>query len=102
MTNADYIQWLEIMVVGCNDLGGMEIEKAIYQNCLKQARTLWRNLPTQRGIPRFSIGQNVENKATGDKGVIKTTEGVSIQHIHKVKWEDGNITKEISTSLYEV
>ena len=48
MTNANYIQWLETMIIGCDDLGGMEREKAIYQNCLKKARNLGRNLPIQR------------------------------------------------------
>jgi len=48
MTNANYIQWLETMIVGCDDLGGMEREKAIYQNCLKKARSLGQTLPIQR------------------------------------------------------
>ena len=47
MTNANYIQWLETMIVGCDDLGGMEREKAIYQNCLKKARNLGQTLPIQ-------------------------------------------------------
>jgi len=50
MTNANYIQWLETMIVGCDDLGGMEREKAIYQNCLKKARNLGQTLP----IPHVS------------------------------------------------
>ena len=48
MTNANYIQWLETMIVGCDELGGMEREKAIYQNCLKKARNLGQTLPIQR------------------------------------------------------
>ena len=40
MTNIEYIKWLERMIEGCNDLKGMEREKAIYQSCLKKARTL--------------------------------------------------------------
>ena len=43
MTNANYIQWLESMIVGCDELGGMEREKAVYQDCLKKARTLVKN-----------------------------------------------------------
>jgi len=50
MTNANYIQWLETMIVGCDELGGMEREKAIYQNCLKKARNLGQNLPTDSQI----------------------------------------------------
>ena len=43
MTNANYIQWLERMIVGCDELGDMEREKAVYQDCLKKARTLVKN-----------------------------------------------------------
>jgi len=35
-----YIHWLENMIEGCVDLGGLEKEKAIYQHCLKKARKL--------------------------------------------------------------
>jgi len=36
--HSDYIDWLERMIEGCVDLGGMEREKAVYQNCLKKIR----------------------------------------------------------------
>ena len=65
MTNSNYIQWLETMIVGCDDLGGMEREKAIYQNCLKKARNLGQTLPIQRVSGSF-IDMVVDNEFQTD------------------------------------
>ena len=51
--------------------------------------------------PRFSINQKIENIVTKDKGVISAVDGISIQHLFKVKWNDGDITTEIGSSLNE-
>jgi len=40
MTYKEYIHWLESMIERCNNIGGMEREKVIYQQCLKKARKL--------------------------------------------------------------
>lgn len=42
MTKTSYIEWLERMILGCDELG-MEREKSIYQTCLKKARSLEMN-----------------------------------------------------------
>lgn len=72
MINVEYIQWLEMMIEGCDDLGGMEREKAIYQNCLKKARSLGQTLPIQNtnsmlqsavefGYKQCEKGHNIQN-----------------------------------------
>lgn len=81
MTNENYIQWLETMIVGCDDLGGMEREKAIYQNCLKKARNLGQNLPIQR------VSDTVYDP---DWEMIQTApHGIQYKHkkTGKTKWE---------------
>jgi hypothetical protein len=40
MDAKDFEKWLESMIAGCDELEGMEREKATYQNCLKKARKL--------------------------------------------------------------
>lgn len=38
-----YIDWIEIMIRGCIEIGGLEREKAVYMQCLKKARELNTN-----------------------------------------------------------
>jgi hypothetical protein len=36
----EFKNWLERMIEGCNDLGGMEREKATYQSVLKKYKEI--------------------------------------------------------------
>lgn len=55
MKTSEYIQWLERMIQGCNDLGGMEREKSVYQNCLKKVRQINKKPHYQNVISKIVI-----------------------------------------------
>lgn len=63
------IDWIELKIKGCDELGGMEKEKATYQNVLKQVRAFTLK---PEGIEPSNKAEDYINQWEAEKFFVKT------------------------------